>query len=137
VKIEGGMFAGGAIFYLVVTLAYAYVTNVTQGGVEVVGTTVLLLTALLAAIIGFYVLYTAKRVGIRPEDRFDAEIDEADPDYGFYSPHSWWPLPIGLGACLTAVGLAFTVWLLILGVGVLMFGVIGLVFEYSVGDGGH
>ncbi len=98
---------------------------------------VLLLTSLLAALIGLYVLYTAKRVGSRPEDRNDAEIDEADPDYGHFSPHSWWPLPIALGAMVTALGLVFAVWLLILGVGLLMFGVLGLVYEYYVGDYAH
>ena len=130
-KVEGLIFAIGAAFYAAVTVAYFFITR------EIVGTTVLLLTTLLAGLIGFYILYTAKRVGSRPEDREDADIDEADPDYGFFSPHSWWPLPIGLGAMVTALGLVFAVWLLILGVGILMFGVLGLVYEYYIGDYAH
>jgi len=131
VKIEGLIFAIGTAFYALVTVAYFSITH------EIVGTTVLLLTTLLAGLIGFYILYTAKRVGSRPEDRDDADIDEADPDYGFFSPHSWWPLPMGLGAMVTALGLVFAVWLLILGVGILMFGVLGLVYEYYIGDYAH
>ena len=130
-KIEGTLFAIGTAFYGLVTAVYFFMTR------EIVGTTVLLLTTLLAGLIGFYILYTAKRVGSRPEDREDADIDEADPDYGFFSPHSWWPLPIGLGAMVTALGLVFAVWLLILGVGILMFGVLGLVYEYYIGDYAH
>jgi len=131
VKVEGMLFALGAAFYTVVTLAYWFITH------EIVGTTALTLTAALALLIGFYMLYTGSRVGVRPEDRNDGEIDEADPDYGFFSPHSWWPLPVALGAATTAVGLVFTAWLACLGVFILMFGVIGLVFEYYRVDHAH
>ena len=130
-KIEGWLFVLGTVFYAVVAVVYWFMTG------EVVGTTVLALTAGLAAIIGFYILFTGSRVGVRPEDRLDADIDEADPDYGFFSPHSWWPMPIGIGAMLTAFGLVFAVWLLLLGIGVIMFGVIGMVFEYEGQDAAH
>jgi hypothetical protein len=92
------------------------------------------MTGALAFLVGFYALYTSKRVFPRPEDRKDAEIEEADPEYGFYSPHSWWPLPVGFGAMLVALGFVFAVWLVVLGVCVLMFGVIGWLFEYYRGE---
>ena len=130
-KIEGWIFGIGTAFYALVTVVYFFITR------EIVGTTVLLLTSLLAGLIGFYILYTAKRVGPRPEDREDAEIDEADPDYGFFSPHSWWPLPIAFGAMVVSLGLVFAAWLAVLGVFILMFGVLGLVYEYYIGDYAH
>jgi hypothetical protein len=80
VKIEGLIFAFGAAFYGLLTVVYVFMTR------EIIGTTVLLLTSLLAALIGFYVLYTAKRVGSRPEDRNDAEIDEAGPTTAASAP---------------------------------------------------
>jgi hypothetical protein len=127
-KIEGGLFLGGAVFYFVIAVIYSYMTG------DVVGTTVLALNGGLSFIIGTYVLRTGKQVGIRPEDRLDADISEADPNYGFFSPHSWWPLPTALGAWLTFMGLVFATWLLAAGVAVLLWAVFGWLFEYYRGD---
>ena len=127
-KIEGLLFALGCAFYLIVASVYWFLTG------DAFGTTALTLTGALAFLVAFYVLFTSKRVYPRPEDRLDANIDEADPDYGFFSPHSWWPLPVGFGAFLIAIGLIFAVWLVVLGVTVLMFALIGWMFEYYRGD---
>ena len=102
-----------------------------------VGTTALALTGALAFLISFYTLYTSKRVYPRPEDRLDAEVDEADPEYGFYSPHSWWPLAVGVSVLALVFGLIFAVWLIVLGVAALMFAVIGWLFEYYRGEFAH
>ena len=102
-----------------------------------VGTTALALTGALAFLISFYALYTSKRVYPRPEDRLDAEVDEADPEYGFYSPHSWWPLAVGVSGLALVFGLIFAVWLIVLGVAALMFAVIGWLFEYYRGEFAH
>ncbi len=98
-----------------------------------IGTTALVMTGGLAFLVAFYVLYTNKRLDGLPEDRANAEIDEADPEYGFYSPHSWWPLPVGFAAMLIALGFIFGAWLVVLGVSVLMIAVIGWLFEYYRG----
>ena len=82
-KIEGFLFAGGAAFYAVVAAVYWVVTK------EIVGSTALALTGALAFLVGFYVLYTSRRVGVRPEDDPNAAVEDAEPDYGFFSPHSW------------------------------------------------
>ena len=126
-KIEGWLFGAGFIFYAVIAGVYWYLSR------DEIGTTALVMTGALAFLVAFYVLYTAKRVYPRPEDRADAEIDEADPEYGFFSPHSWWPLPVAFGAMLTALGFIFAVWLAVLGVVVLMVAVIGWLFEYYRG----
>jgi magnesium-transporting ATPase (P-type) len=128
VKVEGRIFALGAIFFLVVSGIYWYFSR------DPIGTTALAMSGGLAIIVAFYVLYTAKRVFPRPEDRFEAEIDEADPEYGFFSPHSWWPLMVGFGAFVTAIGLIFAVWMIVFGVVVLMLAIIGWMFEYYRGD---
>lgn len=127
-KIEGFLFALACAFYLIVATIYYLLTQ------DLIGTTVLALTAALSFLVAFYVLFTSKRVWPRPEDRWDADIDEADPDYGFFSPHSWWPLPVGFAAFLLALGLIFAVWLVVLGVTVLAIAIIGWVFEYYRGD---
>jgi len=127
-KIEGGLFVGGAVFYALIAWIYSVMTG------DVIGTTVLALTCGLAVIIGFYVLATGKRIGTRPEDRADGNIEEADSDYGFFSPHSWWPLPVAIGAWLTFIGLIFATWIVVLGIVVLLTSVFGWLFEYHRGD---
>jgi hypothetical protein len=127
VKLEGFLFAGGAAFYAVVAVVYWFITE------EVVGSTALALTGGLAFLVGFYVLFTARRVGVRPQDDKNAEIEDADPDYGFFSPHSWWPIAVAFSTMIVCYGLVFAVWLLLLGVGLLMLSLIGLVFEYYRG----
>jgi hypothetical protein len=121
----------GFIFYAFLAGIYWYFSR------DEVGTTALALTGALAFLISFYALYTSKRVYPRPEDRLDAEVDEADPEYGFYSPHSWWPLAVGVSVLALVFGLIFAVWLIVLGVAALMFAVIGWLFEYYRGEFAH
>ena len=127
-KIEGGLFLGGSLFYVTLSVIYSVVSG------DVIGTTVLALMGAFALIIGFYVLFTGKRVGARPEDRLDADIDEADPNYGFFSPHSWWPLPVAAGAAITFLGLIFATWIMVIGVTMLLVAVFGWLFEYYRGE---
>lgn len=126
-KIEGWLFAGAAAIYLFLMGIYWTLAH------ELIGTLCLALTGGLALLIGFYILYTGKRVGTRPEDREDGEIWEADPDYGFFSPHSWWPLACAASAAIAFLGIAFGTWIIALGFGMAMIAVCGFVFEYYVG----
>lgn len=126
-KVGGWSFGLGAIFFLGVAGIYFYLSR------DEIGTTALVMTGGLAFLVAFYILYTNKRLDGLPEDRSNAEIDEADPEYGFYSPHSWWPLPVGFAAMLVALGFIFAAWLVVLGVMVLMVAVIGWLFEYYRG----
>ena len=121
----------GFVFYAFLAGIYWYFSR------DEVGTTALALTGALAFLISFYALYTSKRVYPRPEDRLDAQVDEADPEYGFYSPHSWWPLAVGVSVLTLVFGLIFAVWLIVLGVAALMFAVIGWLFEYYRGEFAH
>jgi hypothetical protein len=131
VKIEGFLFALGSAFYLAIAGIYWYFSR------DQIGTTALTLTGALAFLVAFYVLYTSKRVYPRPEDRMNAEIDEADPEYGFFSPHSWWPLAIGVSATIIGAGLIFAVWIIVLGVFLLVLSLVGWMFEYYRGEFAH
>ena len=126
-KIGGWSFGLGAAFFLLVGGVYFYLSR------DEIGTTALVMTGGLAFLVAFYVLYTNKRLDGLPEDRANADIDEADPEYGFYSPHSWWPLPVGFAAMLIALGFIFVAWLVVLGVMVMMVAIIGWLFEYYRG----
>jgi hypothetical protein len=126
-KVEGVIFAGWTVFFGACALAYWILSG------DVIGTTVLVMSTALGFLIGFYLLYTGRRVGARPEDRQDAEISDADPDYGFFSQTSGWPLAVGFATGLVSLGFIFAVWLLILGIGVLLLTLIGFYFEYYRG----
>ena len=127
-KVEGLIFALGTAFFLLIAAIYFYVSR------DPIGATALALCGGLAFLVAFYLLYTSKRVYPRPEDRLNAEIDEADPEYGFFSPHSWWPLAVAFSTFVVVLGLIFAVWVVVLGVTLLMLGLIGWMFEYYRGD---
>ena len=60
-------------------------------------------TAGLAFLIGYYLLFTGP--AHRPRGRRtcnDAEIAEGAGELGFFSPHSWWPLPVAFFAALAS-----------------------------------
>ena len=120
------LFVGLAIFYVVMTLIYYYL------GGEAVGISGMLLSACLAGMVGFYLWFTDKRIGRDlPEDRLDAEIAEGAGELGFYSPHSWWPLPVALSSMVTALSLLVGWWMTLIGVGALVISIIGFVTEYE------
>ena len=127
-KFAGKLFAFFSGFYFLVTIAYWFITG------EIIGTTVLALTGGLAFLIGFYTLFTANRVGDLPEDIEYAKISDIDPDYGFFSPHSWMPFAIGLATWVFVMGFVFARWMMVLGTFALIAAVAGLLFEYYRGE---
>ena len=130
-KFEGGLFIGCAIFFGVVDVIYWFLSK------EVTGTTALALAVALALLTGFYLLFTGRRLPLRPEDAPDGEIEEGTGELGFFSPHSWWPLYVGLAAALAAFGVAIGWWLFLIGLLALFLTVIGFVFEYYRGVWAH
>ena len=130
-KIEGKLFLWGMVFYGVVTIVYGLWSS------DWAGTTALAFTAFMAFLVGFYLVFTAKRVGLQPEDDQEGNIEDADPDYGFFSPHSWWPLALAASAAMRVLGLVFAAWIVVLGVVALMLSLVGFMFEYYRGDHAH
>jgi hypothetical protein len=125
---EGRMFVGVGLFLFPITVVYWYMSK------EPAGTTALALAIGLCLLIGYYLLYTARRIDARPEDYEDAEISDGAGELGFYSPHSWSPLAVAGAAALTTLGLIFGWWLVYLAVPLLVIAVIGWVFEYYRGE---
>ncbi len=123
-KSGGFLFLYGGLFYFVVGAIYFVVSR------EPVGTTALVLTGGLAVLIAFYLLFTQNKLGYQPEDNSQAEQNELPSDYGFYSPHSWWPMIVAAATAITFLGLIFAVWILLLGLGLVLFSVWGWLFEY-------
>jgi hypothetical protein len=59
------------------------------------------------------------------------EIADSAGELGFYSPHSWWPLPLAASMFVVGLGLIIGWWLTLLGVGALVISIIGFVTEYE------
>ena len=126
-KVEGFLFGFLSLFFLGCAVVYWLVSR------DDTGFTLLLLTAGMTFIIGYYVLFTASRMDLRPEDREDAEIAEGAGEVGFFAPHSWWPIALAASFLVTTLGLVFGPFLIIIGVFALLISLSGLLFEYYVG----
>jgi hypothetical protein len=131
VKVEGWLFAAGFFFFSLAAVVYWLLSE------EPVGTVALAFTSGLAFLTGYYLLFTARRIDRRPEDNVYAEIADGAGELGFYSPHSWWPLPVAFFAACTFLGIIIGWWLVIIGVIGGALAVIGLVFEYYRGEPAH
>ena len=125
-KVSWQLFIGLALFYVLMTIIYW------QIGGEPVGIGGMLLAAALAGMVGYYVWFTQRRIGqILPEDNLTALISDGAGDLGFYSPHSWWPLPVALSMCALTLSLIIGWWLTVISLGALVVSIIGMVTEYE------
>ena len=125
-KVSWQLFIGLSVFYVLMTIIYW------QIGGEPVGIGGMLLAAALAGMVGFYVWFTQRRIGqILPEDNLTALISDGAGDLGFYSPHSWWPLPVALSMCALTLSLIIGWWLTVISLGALVISIIGMVTEYE------
>ena len=132
-KVETKLFAYLTPFFLVVAVVYGYLVEWT----EPVGYLALFLTAGMSGMIAYYIGFTGRRVGPRPEDRLDAEIHEGSGEQGFFSPWSWWPLLLGIACAIGFLGMAVGWWVLYIGAGLAVVALVGWVFEYSRGNHAH
>src|SRR3984957_19833010 len=130
-KVEGWLFLGCGVFLGGPHAVYWYTSK------EVTGTAALAFAVGLAFLTGFYVLFTGRRLPRRPEDDPQGEISQATGELGFFSPHSWWPLFVGLAAATAALGAAIGWWLFLIGLLALLLTTIGFVFEYYRGVYAH
>ncbi|MEO3763507.1 MULTISPECIES: cytochrome c oxidase subunit 4 [unclassified Streptomyces] len=126
-KIQGHMFGWLAAFVLVAAIVYGYWSK------EPVGTTALFLAFGLTAMIGYYLVFTARRVDTGAQDNKEAEVADDAGELGFFSPHSWQPLSLAIGGALAFLGIVLNWWLLYFSIPVILVGLYGWVFEYYRG----
>ena len=104
------------------------------GHIEWAGTFALGLSTILASFVAFYLgRVHAAQGGELPEDRLDANIDDGDPELGFYSPWSWWPILLAGSAALLFLGLGVGFWICFIAVGIGAISLVGWVYEYYRG----
>jgi len=131
VKVEGWLFLGCGVFFTGTDVVYWYTSK------DPTGTTALALAVGLAILTGFYVLFTGRRLPLRPEDNNEGQIAEGTGEIGFFPPRSWWPLMLGIAAATAALGAAIGWWLFLIGMLFTVFTSIGFVFEYYRGNFSH
>ncbi len=126
-QVETWIFLALTGFFLLAAIVYKFLAPN-----EPVGITALFLTAGLTLIVGTFLRFVSRRLEEpRPEDNDDAEVSDGAGDVGFFSPGSYWPFACALSAALVAFATAyFLVWLMVIGIGFLLFSICGLVFEY-------
>jgi hypothetical protein len=130
-KVEGYLFLGCAVFFGASDFVYWYFSH------DPTGSTALAIAVGLAFLIGFYVLFTGRRLPPRPEDESEGEIYQSTGELGFFSPHSWWPLFLALAAGVAAIGVAIGWWLFLIGMLMVLLATVGFVFEYYRGHYAH
>ena len=131
-KVEAWIFAITTSFFVVVSPAYWLIAG------DWTGTSALVMTTLLAAMVTLYLGFHASKMEPRPEDRKDAEISDGAGELGFFPPYSWWPLWCAASLGVIVYGVAIGAWwLVIIGFGLGAVALAGWVFEYYRGEHAH
>ena len=123
----------GVFAFLMATI-YGFWTNSTELGIEWVGVIGLILGGLLGFMITRRLGMTRRKREVDPSADPLGDIDEIQGDYGFFSPHSWWPLFLAAAAAVCFLGLAVGWWVFIIGAFFAVPALIGWTFEYWKGE---
>ncbi|WP_100811065.1 MULTISPECIES: cytochrome c oxidase subunit 4 [unclassified Microbacterium] len=134
--LSGFFFLVGAIY-----IAWSIVAHPERpwyNGIEWVGAVALVFSALMAALIAWYLQRVHKSQGGElPEDILTSDVDDGDPELGEFSPWSWWPIVLAFSASVAIIGLALGSWLVPIGFGIFLVAIVGWVYEYYRGYFAH
>ncbi|MEO6790829.1 MAG: cytochrome c oxidase subunit 4 [Ornithinibacter sp.] len=122
------------VFGFVMAAIYGLWTRSSVLGVEWVGVIGFTLAGLLGFMIAWYLWMTRSRLEADPSDDPLGDVDEIQGDFGFFSPHSWWPLFLAASAAIMFLGLAVGWWLFIIGAFFAAPALVGWTFEYWRGQ---
>jgi hypothetical protein len=123
-----------AVYFFLLTAVYTVWAIIDTGVVEWIGTIAIGLSGILATFIAFYLqVQLRNQGGVLPEDRLDADIDDGDPELGFYSPWSWWPFMLAAGAAIAMLGFAVGIWVAFYAIPVVLIALVGWSYEYYRG----
>ncbi|MEJ6758533.1 MAG: cytochrome c oxidase subunit 4 [Pontimonas sp.] len=123
-----------AVYFFAVATMYTVWSLIDRQSVEWAGTLAIGLSGVLTVFIAFFLQIQFKNQGGQlPEDRLDADIDEGDPELGFYSPWSWWPIILAAGAAIAILGFAVGIWIAFYAVPLVLIALVGWTYEYYRG----
>ncbi len=137
-KIEAWIFGVTTVFLVLVSPAYWFITDAGNSGADWTGTSALVMTTLLCAMVTMYLWFHANKMDARPEDRKDGEIAEGAGELGFFPPYSWWPFWCALTLATIVFAVAMLAWwLFIIGCVLGALALCGWIFEYYRGEYAH
>lgn len=127
-----------AVFFLIVSIAYAFVTGRYEPmGIETVGFPALLALTGLSVMIAMALSLTIKKNDLGASDELDGEVSDDAGVQGSFSPYSWAPLWAAIGGALCFLGVAAGWWIFAFGVIFSIYGILTWVMEFSVGQHAH
>lgn len=127
-----------AIFLVIMTVIYIFGTMWVQDdgylyGLEWVGAVALVLSTVLALMLGGYLQFVGNRIDLLPEDFEEAEIEDAAGTYGFFSPSSIWPFAMSVAIAVFGFGVIFLYyWMIALGGVMLIWATAMLSLQYGL-----
>lgn len=129
-RVEAKLFLLLVPFFVVMTAIYGIFT----GWGEWVGIVGIGLTAILCMFIGGMLVLMARKLPDRPEDDLEGEIAQAEGNYGFFAPYSWWPLWLGLSCAALFLGAAIGWWMVVISAPFVVLSVVGWTYEFFHAD---
>ncbi len=122
------------LYFLALAAIYSVWSVIDTGELEWAGTLAIALSGGLSGFIAFYLqVQLRNQGGVLPEDRPEADVDDGDPEIGFYSPWSWWPIVLAAGAAIAFVGFAAGVWVTYYAIPLVLIALVGWTYEYYRG----
>ncbi|HEY5832859.1 cytochrome c oxidase subunit 4 [Streptomyces sp.] len=123
-KASAIMFTGVAVFFAAAAAVYRWTS------LEPAGTTALIVSTVMSGLIAFFLWIQYARLGSGPQDEGDADVVDAAGPVDFFPPDTGYPVVTAAGTALTALGVVLGPWMFLIGLGVLIPGVVGFVFEH-------
>ena len=122
-KVEAKLLLCLGLFFFVMAIVYWFWGHENAGGVMMVG------GALLGFLPGSYYLYWSRRMNPRPEDRNDATVADGAGVIATFPGSSIFPFTLGMGAFCCVLAMVFGLWMLIPGLGLVIWAMIGATAE--------
>ncbi|WP_114856324.1 cytochrome c oxidase subunit 4 [Brachybacterium sp. YJGR34] len=127
-----------AVFFLIVTVAYAVITGMYEPlGIETVGFPAFIAVTGLALMIAMVLSLVIRKNELGASEDLHAEVEDDAGVQGSFAPYSWAPLWAAIGAALCFLGVAAGWWILAFGVIFAVYGVLSWVLEFSTGQHEH
>lgn len=123
-------------YFALLAVVYMVWNVLDHGSIEWAGSTALILSGALSGMIAFYLgLVKRNQGGDLHEDMLEADIDDADPELGHFSPWSWWPIVLAFGPSMFLLGFTLNgnFFLVFFSIPIIILGVVGWVYEYYRG----
>lgn len=115
---------------MILAITYTTWNLVANGRLEWFGTTAFLSSTALMWWLAVYITMVLKKQGGElPEDSLTADIDDGEPEVGFFYASSWWPISLAAACSMIFLGIAIGPWLVLLSLPFLILTVVGWVYE--------